>query len=226
MSLVNLFTKEAPTIAGYSFDAILEDTFEMEVEITDYPIESGAKVANHRILKPFKWTMVGAISNNPLQLNVVDFAIGGLSNLTDNPLVSTIAGMSAGFLSGSDETRASSTLEFLIELTRRGEPFAINAGDITLQNMVITRLSRTKEPRNEGGLEFIAELQELITLDRVTSIAQPAQSELRDDDRSKSGLAGVVEKGQKIAKETVKAVQDKVNNVLDGVTDAVAKVIP
>lgn len=217
MSLVSLFTKEAPTINGYSFDAILEDTLDITVEVTDYAVETGVRVADHRILKPFKWSMKGAISNNPLKINATDFVGGALSNLTDNPYVAAVAGMSAGFLSGGDDTRASSTLEFLINLTRMGDPFTINAGDITLVNMVITRLSRTKEPRNEGGLEFVVELQELITLDRVSSGEQPVQSELRDEDRTKSALARVVEKGQKIAKDANKVIADKVENILDGV---------
>ena len=217
MSIVSIFTKEAPTINGHSFDAVLEDTLEIGVEVTGYAIESGVKISNHRILLPFKWTLTGAISNNPLKTNLVDFAAGALSNLTDNPYAATVLGMTASFLSGTDETRASSTLAFLIDLTRQGDPFDINAGDITLKNMVITKLSRTKEPRNEGGLEFIAELQEMITLDRVSNLGQPSQDELRDGDRTKSSLARAIEKGQQVATNTVKASIAKVESILDGI---------
>ncbi len=34
MSIINLFTRQAPTIAGYQFDAILEDTLDVSVEWT------------------------------------------------------------------------------------------------------------------------------------------------------------------------------------------------
>lgn len=217
MSIINLFTKTAPTIASWAFDAVLEDTLEVSVEVTTYPIESGARVGTHRILNPFKYTLTGAISNNPLKSGLTDFVGGALSNITDNPLVATVAGMSASFLAGSDETRGSATLEFLIDLTRQGEPFSIDAGDITLANMVITKLSRTKEPRNENGLEFVAELQELITLDRVAIFGQPSQEQLPNDDPAKSALARAVEKGQRVGKEAGAAVRDKVNNILDGV---------
>lgn len=167
MSIINIFTRKAPTIAGYSFDAVLEDTFEATVTITSIPIESGVRISDHRILNPFKWTMTGAISNNPVKVQLTDFLGGALSNLTDNPIVSTVAGLSAGWLAGSDETRASTTLDFLIWLMKSYDPFDIDAGDILLKNMAITRLSRTKEPRNEGGLEFIVEMQEVIDLDRI-----------------------------------------------------------
>ena len=197
MGIVNLFTKKAPTIAGYSFDAVLEDTFEATVEVTTYPIESGARVGDHRILQPLRWTMTGAVSNNPLKVQITDFLGGALSNITKNPLVSTVAGLSAGFLAGSDETRASTTLQFLLTLTQSGEPFDINAGDITLKSMVITRLSRSKDATNEGGLIFVADMQELITLERIAFVGPPSPDQLRKGDKSESAITKAINKGQK-----------------------------
>lgn len=214
---MNIFTRQAPTIAGYSFDAVLEDTFEATVTIVSVPIESGVRISDHRILNPFKWTMTGAISNNPVKVQLTDFLGGAISNLTSNPIVSTVAGLSAGFLSGSDETRASTTLEFLIWLMQSADPFDIDAGDILLKNMAITRLSRTKEPRNEGGLEFVAELQEVISLDRVVQSTECALPQLRDGDPSQSALSRAIKRGQAIAKEANDAVASAVNDILDGV---------
>ena len=217
MSIINLFTKQAPTIAGYQFDAILEDTLDVSVEWTVYPVESGVNVNDHRIIQPVKWSLTGAVSNNPLKVQLTDFLAGGLSNLTNNPYVSAVAGLAAGFLAGSNETRASTTLEFLINLMRTGEPFAIDAGDIQLQNMVISRIGRTKDISNEQGLIFVCELQELITLQRLQNLSQPVQSQLRDGDPAKSGIAGVVRKGQQLAKDVNNSVSTSVNNVLDGI---------
>lgn len=217
MSIINIFTKQAPTIAGYAFDAVLEDTFEATVEVTSYPVESGVRVSNHRILNPLKWTMTGAISNNPVQTQLTDFVGGLLSNLTDNPLVSTVAGLSAGWLAGSDETRSSTTLQFLLDLMSSGDPFDIDAGDITLTNMVITRISRTKEPRNENGLEFVVELQELITLERIAQRGEPTTEQLRAGDPAQSAVSRIIKRGQTIAKEATQAVAESVNSVLDGI---------
>lgn len=217
MGIVNLFTKQAPTIAGYSFDAVLEDTFEATVEVTTYAIESGVRVSDHRILQPFKWSLVGAVSNNPLSVQLTDFLGGALSNLTNNPLVSSIAGLSAGFLAGSDETRASTTLQFLIVLMQGGDPFDIDAGDIILRNMVITRLSRTKDPSNENGLIFIADLQELITLERISFVGPPAPDQLRDGDKAKSAITRAINRGQKLVADTKAAVSSQVDAVLGSI---------
>ncbi|HEI0612164.1 TPA: hypothetical protein SIF59_004041 [Escherichia coli] len=217
MSIINLFTKQAPTLAGYSFDAVLEDSLEASVEWTSYPVETGVNVNDHRIIQPVKWTLTGAVSNNPLQVQITDFLTGGLSNLTNNPYVATVAGLAAGFLSGSDETRSSTTLEFLINLMVAGEPFDIDAGDIQLQNMVIGRIGRTKNPENEQGLIFVADLQELITLDRIPQSGQPSQTMLRDSDPAKSGASSLIRKGRVLAKEASDAVNNAANNVLDGI---------
>lgn len=217
MSIINLFTRQAPTLAGYQFDAVLEDTLDVSVEWTVYPVESGVNVNDHRIIQPVRWTMTGAVSNNPLKVQLTDFLAGGLSNLTNNPYVAAVAGLAAGFLAGSNETRSSTTLEFLINLMRTGEPFSVDTGDIQLQNMVISRIGRTKDITNETGLIFVCELQELITLDRLQNLTQPTQYQLRDGDPTKSALASTVKKGQQIAKNVNDSVADSVNSVLDGI---------
>lgn len=217
MAIINIFTAKAPTVAGYSFDAVLEDTFEASVEVTTYPVETGVRIGDHRILNPFVWRLTGAVSNNPLKTQLTDFLGGALSNLTDNPIVAGVAGLSAGWLAGSDETRSSATLALLIDLMLAEEPFVVDAGDITLKNMVITRLSRTKEPRNENGLEFVAELQEIITRDRVPQGDEPSTEQLRTDDPSESAAARAVRRGQQIGQTVSAAVNSKVNEVLDGI---------
>lgn len=217
MSIINIFTKQAPTIAGYSFDAILEDSLDASVEWTSYPVESGVNVNDHRIIQPIKWRLTGAVSNNPLQIQLTDFLGGALSNLTNNPLVSTVAGLSAGFLAGSNETRSSTTLEFLLNLMVAGEPFSIDAGDIQLQNMAIGRIGRTRDPSNENALIFVAELQEIITLERIPKSGQPRQYQLRDGDPAKSGIAGVVQKGQQFVKDAAANVNDMASTVLGGI---------
>lgn len=179
MSIISIFTREAPTIAGRQFDAVLQDTFEANVELTEYVIELGARATDHRVILPFKWSIVGAVSNNPLRTNLTDFT-GALP--FDSGVLSTIAGLSAGFLAGSSETRSSATLEFLIGLMTTGEPFDIDAGDIQLTNMVIARIRRTKDPENENGLIFEADLQEYPTLATTLSKNQPPLLQLDKND--------------------------------------------
>jgi len=193
MSIISIFTREAPTIAGRQFDAVLQDTFEANVELTEYVIELGARATDHRVILPFKWSIVGAVSNNPLRTSVTDFT--GILPF-DSGVLSTIAGLSAGFLAGSSETRSSATLEFLIGLMTTGEPFDIDAGDIQLTNMVISRIRRTKDPENENGLIFEADMQEYPTLATTLSKNAPLVDQLREGDPAQSQASAQNNRGE------------------------------
>ena len=196
MSLINIFVAKAPTLAGIEFDAVLEDTFEATVDLTSYPIELGARASDHRIINPFRWSLVGAISNTPLGPNVTDFVGGGLSNFFDSGVLSTVAGLSAGFLAGSEKTRSSSALDLLLKLMVSGEPFSVDAGDKILENMVIARIRRTKDASNEGGLIFEADLQEFPELSTVIAKNQPSSSQLNPNDPSASQCSALNNRGE------------------------------
>ncbi|MGO3890079.1 MAG: phage baseplate protein [Paenalcaligenes sp.] len=220
MSTVSILTRQSPTLAGYQFDAVLEDTFEASIELTRYPVESGVKVADHRIIQPMKYFMVGAVSNNPLKaIDKYALVAGGLSNiLRSSPLVATVAGLSAGFLSGTPGTRASSTLQLLMDLLVSGKPFDVDAVDIQLKDMVLTRLSRDRDPETENGLIFVAELQELVQLSRLSDFTQPTQDQLADGDPCKAGAAAVASRGQQTGGTPgVSIVYDV--NVVDGIKE-------
>lgn len=216
MSIVSILTRQSPTLAGYQFDAVLEDTFEASIELTRYPVESGVKVADHRIIQPMKYFMIGAVSNNPLKpIDVQGLVAGGLSTiLRSNPLVATVAGLSAGFLSGTSDTRASSTLQLLMDLLVAGQPFDVDAVDIQLKDMVLTRLSRDRDPETENGLIFVAELQELVQLSRLSDFTQPTQDQLADGDPSKAGAAADTTRGQQSGHTPSTSTVSDVNAVL------------
>lgn len=218
MSVISLLFKQSPKLAGYEFDATLEDSFEASVELTRYPVESGVQVNDHRIINPFKYYLTGAMSNNPLKPIVTDFVGGVLSNASrDNPFIAAVSGMSAGFLAGSDATRSSAVLQKLMELMVSGLPFFVDAIDIQLNNMVITKLSRTRDPETENGLVFVAELQELISLDRLPSKNQPSQKQLPDADPSKTAAAANVNLGQQAGYSPDAATTFNVNSAADNI---------
>lgn len=213
MSILTLFTRTSPTIGGVQFDAVLEDTLEAPVEFTDYPIESGARASDHGIIQPYQYRMLIAVSNNPLRPTFTDFAGGVLSNFFDSNVLSRIAGLSAGLLSSSDDSRGSSALEFLLALRVSRESFELDAGDIQLRNMVVTNIIRTKTPVNEQGLFAEVQLKELATLDTILSPEAPKQSQLREGDPSQSQVAALINKGEQV----LQTVGDNVNNAIDGI---------
>lgn len=173
---LTLLTKTPPTLGKgqmtLSFDAVLEDTLEAAVELSDYPIEVGSISNDHRIKLPVRWTITGAISNNPLKVSLFNRFSGLLGELADsNGALSATAGLMAGWLNSDDTTtRNSDALNALLKLMYEGEPFMVDARDIQLQNMVIESIRRTKDASNESGLIFVAELREWQEIQSYQSI--------------------------------------------------------
>lgn len=199
MSLKNINILGSPTLGGVEFDAVLEDTLEVDVELTGYNIELGARVSDHRIVKPMKWRIIAGISNRPFSSAAVlaEAGAGALSNIVgDSAFGSALAGGAGSYLAGSDEARSAAALEFLIKLMVEEEPFDVDAGDIQLKDMVVTNLRRTKDPENEGGLIFEAELQEYFALSTAISKNQPGSKDLNQDDPSASQASSDVDLGE------------------------------
>lgn len=215
MSLINLLVKRGPQLGSLQFDAVLSDDLDASVDIVQYPIETGTPIADHIIYQPIRYTMTGAVSNNPLKVSITDFT-GALTNLVDdNPFIAAGAGLFAGWLSGSNETRSSTTLNTLLDFMYSGQVFTVDTGEITLNNMVIQRIRRSKDPENENGLIFVAELQQIVTLDRVANGSQPAQYQLNSNDVSSTSISGLIERGYINVKTAATNVASQVTTLLD-----------
>lgn len=215
MALLSLLTKKPPQL-GYgqmtlTFDAVIEDTLEASVELSDYPIEVGSISNDHRIKLPVKWTMTGAISNNPLKISATDFT-GLLTEVSDaSGILSGTAGLMAGWLSGDEETRTSEALSTLLTLMYEGDPFYVDAGDIQLNNMVISSIRRTKDASNENGLIFVADLVEWQEIQAYRDIPL-GQCNAATGTSTASASSNFIERGR----QGLKDVGDSINNTISG----------
>jgi len=214
MSLVTLFTRRDPTL-GYGemvvqFDAVMEQIVTKAVHVTEFPLEFGANASDHRIVLPTRYTLIGAISNNPIRIGwdsdpnmaiggtAVQGILGAIGGRAGAVLSRAGGAVSAAFLAGSSGTRSSNAWALLSELMRAGEPFEVQVGDENLPDMVITRLDRRRLPENENGLEFIAELRQLQIVHTQTVASSPIESvnQLRAGDPVRTLGAPVESRGQ------------------------------
>lgn len=200
MALTSIFARTPPRIGigdeWLTFDAVIEDALEFTVDYTQFPIEIGADASDHGIIRPATQVMTVAISNNPLSTGFASNAVGFVSNFVDSGAGALVAGLSAGFLEDSGESRAKSVLEFFVAIMYSRTPFDVDSVDTQLTNMVITKLRRTRNIENESGLELIIEMQELPLLSTTISNNQPSVNELNENDPSQSQAAADQSKGE------------------------------
>ena len=217
MSTMVMWTKghENTAIAGYVFDAVIEQAFTASVEMPTYPIENGVQIADHRIIQPMEYVLHGVVSNTPIKVSLTDFAGGLVSNLTNNPAVAAVAGLSAGYLSGSEDGRALAAMEKFMELMESKQPFDVDTGDMYLRNMQIVEIHREMTPENERVAEIELRLREMITLNRLNTDGMPSHNIVRPDtatEKSGSGITAKISGGLK----TLHEAEENAKNTVKG----------
>lgn len=165
--MIYLFPKIGKDNSWIEVDAVISSTINASISYTNYPIEMGANVSDHGIIQPKVFTLQGGVSANPLGVKLTDFAGGFFSNFFNGSRITQAAGLSAGYLAGSDEGRPASTLTLLYQLMYARKAFDFFTGFDVVKNVVITNISVDRNTRNENAIVFDATLQELITIDRI-----------------------------------------------------------
>jgi hypothetical protein len=196
MSIISILTRKTPEIAGYQFDAIFEDVLEMESQLTEYPIELGARVSDHRINLPIRYSILVGISNTPLQIIPgVNELITGVAGQISG-IASSVAGLSASYLAGSHETRVSAAFDFLKDLRSTGETFTVDTGYTTLTNMAVASISYPRDANTEQAMFARINLQELPTLKTTLRNNAPLASMMRTTDPACSQASAVNNRGE------------------------------
>lgn len=212
MSLISLFTRNNPTIGAVSFDATLSTSSDFSTQLTTYAVESGVNVFDHRIFQPTVVTMQVALSNNKLTTQLTDF-MGALTNGSNSGILTQVAGLSAGWLGGSDATSPSAALIFMVQVMQTSTPFSVSDGQITYGNMLIRRITRERNPENENSIILNVEMQEIITRDRLrTNGKQPLTTQLSEDDVSSTSISALVRRGRVAVKEAAHSVTTAFNS--------------
>jgi len=110
MPLVSIFSKQRPNIGGIYFDALLEESDELQTDVTRYPIESGVEGNDHAVNRNQRFTMLVGISDNPARALAAQASQGNVfDNLTNLGLpegaLQTIIGGAAGIGVGAVVSR-------------------------------------------------------------------------------------------------------------------------
>lgn len=188
MAITGIFTRSRPSIGGIFFDATLEESDELQTDVTRYPVETGFEGNDHAVNRNARITMFVALSDNPVRsataLATQGDALERLNNLNLPagiiragvgigvgraisalpPGVAAAVGLGASVATntvGQALSRSASVLEQIRALQSSREIISVVTQKASYQNVLITNTRRTTNPRNEGGLELVVEMEQL-----------------------------------------------------------------
>lgn len=152
-NLAGLFIKRENKIANIFVDTFITEFHRRQIKVTEFPTEIGININDHRIILPAELRIQGLVSN--------------VVTPTTNENI----------LSGSDETRATSTYLQFIELLTAGEKIDIQTGLVSYKDMVLVSIDVERDYQTSGALFFDARFQELITVATGSSFIDGSQYE-------------------------------------------------
>jgi hypothetical protein len=121
----------------FEFDAVVRESHESEIEITEDPVEGGSPIHDHIIIKPKRYEMEGVISDNPMPSGgaTVFGSIGGRRSVT-------------GY-------------EMMVNLQESGEPFTVLTGLKRYPNMLLEHIAVDQDASTAEVCAFRARLKQV-----------------------------------------------------------------
>ena len=134
------------TTTGIVVDATISEEHTSSCDLTENPVEDGAKVTDHVQLKPSELTIEGVISDSPLGYAI----IGNIQNLV----------RSAENLFGKS-SRSTDAFNELLKLQKSRQPFTVVTGLKRYTNMIMTELKVPRTATTGGSIHFTATMKEI-----------------------------------------------------------------
>lgn len=123
-------------IGNLTFDSIIVEDHNIEYELVQNPVESGANFSDHYFRKPYRLTVEGAVGS---------VSLSGSSSYSPD----------------TGGTRAAKAWEALLALAASKSPFTVVTGLKKYNNMMITSIATTQDAQTATALFFTLELQEV-----------------------------------------------------------------
>ena len=142
-------------VAGIVIDATVSEDHNSSCNVTDNPVEDGAKVTDHVQLKPAELTIQGVITDAPLGFAV----IGNIQQVRN-----IIQGQSARSIDAYND---------LLALQKSRRPFTVLTSLKRYENMILVDLSVPRTAQTGRSIHFSAKMKQIrIVENLITGISR------------------------------------------------------
>lgn len=165
------------------FDATLSESHDITAEITQHPVESGAKITDHYRVLPREITINGIVSNTPLT---------GLFSSVQGLISSAQRIGGALGLTQEQESPANQAYDKIYKSMKDGELLVIATTLKEYRNMLITSFSTRRDATNGNVLNATISLKEIKIAEIKTTSPEKALNakDSANVDQGKKPLTG------------------------------------
>jgi len=176
-------------VVGIVVDASVAEEHVIENDVTENPVEDGAKITDHVQLKPAKLTIQGVITDYP-------FGFAVISNIQN--IVNTVGNI---FGQGS---RSIDAFNALLKLRESRQPFTVVTSLKKYDNLVFESLSVPRSAQTGNAIHFTAVLKQIRIVSSKTTFG------IISDPSVASIAAPVIDHGQQSAEveDTLTSIQN------------------
>jgi hypothetical protein len=170
----DIFLARSRSIGTIIPDVMVEEDHHDALIITEHPVETGAKIADHAFKQPARVRLRFGFSNSGVKIGVgslLNDPVGAIKNQ-----LSTFLPASNSLLGGFLPTGGSyvdQAYQKLIDLQSKREPFTLVTGKRRYDNMLLVALGVTTDASSENALLCSAECCE-VRLVKTTTVAVPS----------------------------------------------------
>jgi hypothetical protein len=149
-----LYTGLEEVITEIPLDARLSSSYRFGSQVTQFPVESGAKITDHVHLDPEEITLEGLVSDSPI---------------TEIPARMQLRGDNEETPSGS---RTQSAYDALYTVRSKRLLLTVVTEYKVYEDMVLESFEVPRS-RDQGGLQFTATLKQIVTVESMTGALPP-----------------------------------------------------
>jgi hypothetical protein len=153
LGLQSLLIRPKRLIGDFEAQITIEEQHEDVMEITEQPVEIGAKITDHSYTRPATLTIQCGWSNSPSSQSL----LGSLSSAVSG----TIGGVNS-ILNGNSVSQVKQIYADLLTLQKSRIPFDVVTGKRAYSNMLVKSLKTTTSKDTENSLIITATFQQII----------------------------------------------------------------
>lgn len=169
LGLQSIRVKPKRHIGSFTAQVTFEEIHTDELEITDHPVELGAKITDHAFMRPAEVVIKCGCSDSPSNAGLLSGLVGAVTG--------TISGV-ASLLTGNNVSQTKAIYAKLLTLQRNRIPFDVSTGKRQYTNMLVKSLRVETTKETENSLVVTATLRQiLIVTTQLVTVSAPASSQ-------------------------------------------------